>query len=173
VRNVQERRLVVPALTPGRITGRRLIIPAVAAVVVAADQATKSWALHSLNPYLPRHVAGPVNWVLTYNRGAAFSLGTGVTPIVEAGVIVMIVGLLAFSRRASRSGSWPVSVGLGLLLGGAVGNLIDRLFRHIPGHPGAVVDFIQGVSWWPVFNVADASIVVGVIVLLLAYSIRK
>jgi signal peptidase II len=166
---VQERRPLVAAVRPAR----RLTIPAVAAVIAVADQVTKTLALDGLSPYTPRHVLGPVNLVLTYNRGAAFSLGTGVTPILEGAVILLIVGLLAFSRRASRNASWPVVIGLGLLLGGAVGNLIDRLFRHVTGHPGAVVDFIQGVSWWPVFNVADASIVVGVIVLLLGYSTRR
>jgi signal peptidase II len=169
VRDVQERRPFVAAVAPAR----RLGIPAVAAVVAAADQATKSWALHGLSPFAPRHIIGPVNLVLTYNRGAAFNLGTGVAPIVEGAVIVLIVGLVAFSRRASRGASWPVMIALGLLLGGAVGNLIDRLFRHIHGYPGAVVDFIQAVSWWPVFNVADASIVVGVIVLLVGYSVRR
>lgn len=172
---MQERRPFVAEVKAPRPVwlGRRLAIPAVAAVVVAADQATKTWALNSLSPYTARHVIGPVNFVLTYNTGAAFSLGTGVTPILEGGAIVLIVFLLAFTRRASRSATWPVVIGLGLLLGGAIGNLIDRLFRHIPGHHAAVVDFIQGVSWWPVFNVADASIVVGVIVLLLAYSTRR
>ncbi|MBV9662049.1 MAG: signal peptidase II [Acidimicrobiales bacterium] len=168
---MQERRPLVSTLRPSRAGRRapRLAIPVVAAVIVGADQASKTWALHALSPYKPRHIGGPVNLVLTYNRGAAFSLGTGVTPILEGGVIVAIVGLLAFSRRASRSAPWPVGVGLGLLLGGAIGNLVDRVLRDIPGHPGSVVDFIQGVSWWPVFNVADASIVVGVLVLVIAY----
>ena len=66
------------------------------------------------------------------------------------------------SRRAARSGSLAISVGLGLLLGGALGNLIDRVFRH---HHSAVIDFIQAVSWWPVFNVADPSVVGGAILL--------
>lgn len=166
---MQERRPLVAAVSPAR----RLAIPAVAAVVVAADQVTKTWALHGLTAYSARHVAGPVNLLLTYNRGAAFSLGTGVTPILEAGVIVFVVALLAFTRRASRTASAPVVAGLGLLLGGAVGNLCDRVLRHVPGHPGAVIDFIQAVSWWPVFNVADASIVVGVAVLALAYSAQR
>lgn len=92
------------------------------------------------------------------------------TPIVEIVVVGLVVWLLAMSRRASRNASAVTVVGLGLLLGGALGNLGDRLFRH---HGGAVVDFIQAVSWWPVFNVADASIVVGVIILVLTYSLRR
>jgi signal peptidase II len=150
-----------------------MLIPAVAAVVVVADQATKTWALNHLR-VSDRHLFGPVWLVLTFNSGAAFSLGRGVTPIVETVVVVLVVWLLVFSRRASRAASTPMAVGLGLLLGGAAGNLIDRVFRH---HHGAVIDFIDAVrigdhDWWPVFNVADAAIVVGVIVLLLSYARR-
>jgi signal peptidase II len=143
----------------------------VAAVVIAADQLTKTWALHHLQDS-SRHVVGPAYFTLTYNSGAAFSLGRGITPIVETVAVALVVWLLALSRNLSRSASWPVAIGLGLLVGGALGNLSDRVFRHIPGHPGSVVDFIQAVSWWPVFNVADAAIVIGVIVLILAYTLR-
>ncbi len=167
MRDLQERRSVVPS-----VAARRLLIPVVAAAVLAADQVTKTWALDHLQLGQPRHVIGPTNLLLTYNTGAAFGLGRGITPIVVAAVVVLIVWLLAASRRASRAASWPMAVGLGLLLGGALGNLGDRLFRHPRGFPGGVVDFIQAVSWWPVFNVADAAIVVGVIVLVLAYWAR-
>ena len=148
-----------------RLKSRRLVIPLVAAVVIAADQITKTWALHHAVP--SRHVIGPVNLVLTFNSGAAFSLGGGLTPIIETIAVVLVIWLAAVSRRATRSGSLAVAIGLGLLLGGALGNLVDRVFRH---HHSSVIDFIQAVSWWPVFNVADASIVVGVCVLLLAYT---
>ena len=174
MRGVQERRAVVTALSPARPrTGRRLLIPGVAALVVIADQASKTWALHHLPP--DRHLVGPVWLVLTFNSGAAFSLGRGVTPIVEAIVVVLVVWLLVFSRRASRVASVPQAVGLGLLLGGAAGNLIDRIFRH---HHGAVIDFLDAVrvgshDWWPVFNIADAAIVVGVIILILSFVLRS
>jgi len=148
-----------------RLKSRRLVIPVVAAIVIAVDQITKTWALH--HTQLARHVAGPIYLVLTFNSGAAFSLGRGVTPIIETVAVALVIWLAVVSRRASRSGSIAVSIGLGLLLGGALGNLIDRLFRH---HHREVIDFIQAVSWWPVFNVADASIVVGVVVLALAYA---
>ena len=140
-------------------------------LVIAADQATKTWAENQLTGG-NRHVIGPVNFTLTYNSGAAFSFGRGVTPIIEAVVVVLVVWLLAASRRVSRSASVPASIGMGLLLGGALGNLADRLFRHAQGHAGGVIDFIQAASWWPVFNVADASIVVGVVVLVLSYAAR-
>lgn len=166
MRDVQERRPVVATLSPTRLNRRRLLVPGVAALVIGADQATKSWAVGSLSEATPRHIIGPANFVLTFNSGAAFSLGRGITPIVEAVVVVLIVWLLLIGGRASRTASTLASIGMGLLLGGALSNLADRLFRH---HHGAVVDFIQAVSWWPVFNVADASIVIGVIGLVVAY----
>ncbi len=148
--------------------GRRLLIPLTAGVVIVADQVTKTLAVNHLDPVRRTHVVGPVYWELTYNSGAAFSMGAGVTPIVEAAVVVLIVGLLVYARRARHSASVPVSIALGLLLGGALSNLGDRLFRNLPVH-GSVVDFIRAVGWWPVFNVADASIVVGVVLLVLTW----
>jgi signal peptidase II len=131
--------------------------------VVALDQWSKDWAQAHLSSYEPRHVVGPVNLVLEFNKGAAFSLGTGVYPVVVAVAVVLVAGVLVFSGRAVRGGvSLPVATGLGLLCGGAVSNLADRFLRH---HHGAVVDFVQAVSWWPTFNVADAAITVGAVVL--------
>jgi signal peptidase II len=138
----------------------------VAVAVVAADQVTKTVALDHLQPGVPHHVIGPAYWNLTFNSGAAFSMGRGITPVVEAGVVVLIVALLLFTRRARRSASWPALVGLGLLLGGALSNLGDRVFRDLHG---SVVDFIQAVGWFPIFNVADSSVTIGVIVLVLAW----
>ena len=152
---------------PGR--ARRLAIPGVAAAVVVADLLSKDWALDHLSGGRVRHVVGPTYLLLTYNRGAAFSLGTGITPIIEAVVILIVAALVFFSRRSGQNAGALAMTGVGLLLGGALGNLGDRVFRHLPGHPGAVVDFIQAVSWWPVFNVADAAIVVGVVLLILGW----
>jgi signal peptidase II len=143
------------------------VIILVAVAVVLVDQVTKSWALDNLT--VPRHVTGSIYLVLTFNKGAAFSLGTGISPIVEAVVIVLVVALIGFSDRMSASAPLWTSVALGLLLGGAIGNLSDRLIRNIPFHSGSVVDFIQLVTWWPVFNVADAAIVLGVALLALFY----
>ena len=125
MRGVQERRVVVtPLSVRERLRARQLVIPAVAAIVLAADQASKTWALHHV-PLAPggRHVIGPVWLVLTLNGGAAFSVGRGVTPVIEGVVVVLVVWLLVFSRRASRAASLPMAVGLGLLIGGAAGNL--------------------------------------------------
>jgi signal peptidase II len=151
---------VAPALK------RSALLLLIASAVVALDQWSKSWALHDLSEVARRHIVGPVYLSLGFNRGAAFSLGAGASPVIEALAIVLVVGVIAFSRRATRGGaSVPVIIGLGLLLGGALSNLGDRLFRH---HGGAVVDFIQLVSWWPTFNVADASVTVGAVTVVVA-----
>jgi len=175
VRGVQERRPVVTTLTgAGRRNGRRLLIPVVAAIVVAADQTSKTWALHHVPAMPGRHIFGPLWLVLTFNSGVAFSLGRGAQPVVEAVVIVLVVWLLAASRRASQVATLPMALGLGLMLGGALGNLADRVVRH---NHGAVIDFVDAIrigthDWWPVFNVADASIVVGVVILVASYARR-
>jgi signal peptidase II len=147
-----------------------VLLLGVAAAVVAVDQVTKTLALHHL--LVPRHVVGTLWLELTFNAGAAFGLGRGATPVVEAAVVALIAALMLFARRATRrAGPWFVA-GCGLLLGGALGNLADRVFR---AHSGAVIDFMDVAQvgrreLWPVFNVADASIVVGAIVLAVAYA---
>lgn len=181
MRLVQERRaLGSPVVSPAgseAVGGRRLLaVPLLAAVVVAADQLSKSWALH--HTLGGRHVLWTLWLDLTFNTGAAFGLGHGITPLVEAAVVVVIVAFVLLGRRAARSATWPTAVAVGLVLGGAAGNLCDRVFRHIPGHPGAVIDFIDAVrvgqsDWWPVFNVADSCITVGVVVLLVSSLLRS
>jgi signal peptidase II len=141
-------------------------VPLVAAAVIAADQVTKTLALDHLQPGVAHHVIGPASWLLTFNSGAAFSMGRGITPVVEAGVVILIVALALFTRRARLSAPWPALIGLGLLLGGALSNLGDRVFRDLHG---SVVDFIEAVGWFPVFNVADSSVVVGVALLILTW----
>lgn len=153
-------------LAPGPGRRRLWVVAAVAAAVIVADQLSKDWALSQLAPGQPRHIVGPANFVLTFNRGAAFSLGSGLAPVVEAVAVLLVLGLVLTSGRLARQGlSMPLALSIGLLGGGALSNLGDRFVRH---HHGAVVDFIQVVSWWPVFNVADTAITVGAIVLALA-----
>ena len=107
------------------------------------------------------HVVGPLSFELGYNTGAAFSIGAGLTlPIIVIAFVLVL--LLAWFARGTPS--LLAATGTGMILGGALGNLSDRLFR---GHAGAVVDFIH-FNFWPTFNVADASIVIGTIVLLVA-----
>ncbi|MGI8492689.1 MAG: signal peptidase II [Acidimicrobiales bacterium] len=151
----------------------RMLAAGIAAAVVICDQLTKTWALH--HAVLDRHVIGPLYLTLVFNRGAAFGLGAGVGPIVEAVVVCLVVAIVAFGRRAGRRRSRVLGVGLGLLVGGAMGNLVDRAIRH---EHGAVIDFVQAArvgnrDYWPVFNLADASVVLGAISLALVLSRRN
>jgi signal peptidase II len=125
-----------------------------AALIVALDQATKSIVLAHLHQ--PEHLIGPLGLGLTFNSGAAFSLFTGSTGVivVVAAAVTALVGWIAWHSRTVG-----LSIALGLIVGGALGNLSDRLFR---GHHGSVVDFIT-LTHWPTFNVADSSITVGAI----------
>jgi signal peptidase II len=135
------------------------LLGAVAVAVVAFDQATKTWAEHALADG-PIHLWWRLRLVLALNSGAAFSLGTGVTPFVIAGVVVMLAVLLFLSRSVSTR---PAAVALGLVLGGALGNLTDRVVRH---NHRSVIDFVD-FRPWPTFNVADAAVVCGAILLVL------
>jgi signal peptidase II len=129
-----------------------------AAIVVAADQATKSVALRWLSD-------GPVDllgeWLtlrLTFNSGGAFGLLQGQPYLFLVSSLLVAVVILVWARNLEHPG-WAVP--LGLILGGGLGNVADRLFRPFDGH---VVDFVD-VGLWPVFNLADSSIVVGVCLL--------
>ena len=95
-----------------------------------------------------------------FNTGAAFARGQGFGPVLGVLVaIISVVLLIVAARRTDRLG--PVF--LGLVIGGAIGNLIDRITRAEDGFlSGAVVDFVD-LGWWPVFNVADSAVVVGVL----------
>ena len=138
-------------------TGGRLSLAgaaAVAVVSIALDQGTKSWALAALEGRDPIQVLGSLQLRLSFNTGVAFSLGqgSGLTIVPVALVVVLVVVYVARHLPGRLA-----AAAVGLVVGGAVGNLVDRLVR---GHGGAVVDFID-LQWWPVFNVADACIVVG------------
>ena len=157
---------VAPAssgLPPRRGKGsvRRLAILAIAGLVLLVDQASKTWALHRAAE--PRHVIWTLRLAVTFNSGTAFGLGQDSTAIIVAGVVVLVVVLLGLGRKASRTATWSASIAMGALLGGALGNLADRVIRH---HHGAVIDFID-LRWWPVFNVADAAITFGAALLAL------
>jgi signal peptidase II len=132
------------------------VLVAVALAVLVLDQVTKAWAVATLAGEPPVEVIG--EWLrLTFvrNPGAAFGVGTGLTivfSLIAVGVSVAIV------RIAPRLGSVGWAVALGGILGGALGNLTDRLFREPAPLRGYVVDWIQ-VPYWPVFNIADSAIV--------------
>jgi signal peptidase II len=127
----------------------------IAALVVAADQATKTWAVHRLSQGTI-HLVWKLDLVLSYNTGSAFGLAQGWAPVLTAAAGLIVVALLAVLRGVR---SWAMALALGLVLGGALGNLTDRVLR---GHHGAVVDFVA-LHFWPTFNVADSCIVVGVV----------
>ncbi len=95
---------------------------------------------------------------LAYNKGMAFSSGDGLGPAVPILAIAVAVFLLVSVGR-SRRDRW-FAAGVGLVIGGALGNVVDRLLRNDGWLDGAVVDFID-LQWWPIFNVADIAIVVG------------
>lgn len=133
------------------------LVLAVAASIVVIDQLTKAWAVARLKGQSPIEVVG--TWLqFTYgeNTGAAFGIGTGFTWIFTAIAIVVAIVII---RTARRLGSAWWAVALGGLLGGAVGNLVDRLTRPPGPGQGYVVDFIA-LPNFPVFNVADMAITV-------------
>ena len=146
--------------TPRR--GLALLLALVAVVVIGLDQLTKYLVVRNLTPYVPVPVVdGILRLNLIRNPGAAFSLATGTTWIFTVIATVVSVVIVRVSRRL---GSVWWAVCLGLLLGGALGNLTDRLFRAPGFGRGHVVDFIEYTKFpfmdFPVFNVADCSVVV-------------
>ncbi|MEB3021856.1 signal peptidase II [[Mycobacterium] crassicus] len=149
-----------PQPTPPR---RRLgLLLSVAAVVLTVDVVTKVLAVRMLTPGQPVPIIGDtVTWTLVRNSGAAFSMATSYTWVLTLIASSVVLGIIWMSRRLV-SPWW--AVGLGMILGGALGNLVDRFFRA-PGHlQGHVVDFLS-IGWWPVFNVADPAVVGGAILL--------
>jgi signal peptidase II len=142
----------------------------VAALVVVGDQLSKWWAQGRLSlagcgvPDGCIEIVGSLRLRLVENPGSAFSIGTGVGPLLGVVAAVMAVVLLGASSRVNRA----TAAALGLVAGGAIGNLVDRVVRADDGLlSGKVVDFID-LQWWPVFNLADSAIVVGVGLLILA-----
>jgi signal peptidase II len=131
----------------------------VAALVIAADQATKTLALETLSDGAVDVLWGTVTLRITINSGGAFGVLQGVPGFFLVATIGIVVAILLWARHVEER---PWLVALGLVLGGGTGNVIDRVAR---GH-GGVVDFVD-LHWWPVFNVADACIVTGVGLLLL------
>ncbi|MGC4955275.1 signal peptidase II [Actinomadura citrea] len=153
--------------TAGSPRPRRVgVLVAVALAALAADIVSKIIVVSTLQDRAPvRLLGGLLTLRETRNSGAAFSIGTGYTivfTLIACGVVVAILR----TARNLRSAPWAVC--LGLLLGGAVGNLIDRLLRAPAPLKGHVVDWIQ-LPHWPVFNLADSAIVCGgVLAVLLA-----
>ncbi len=133
---------------------------ALCALVVILDQATKAAIEANLVPGEKVEVLGPLALTLAHNDGVAFGLASGGGAVLVALTIVALifVGIL-FARNPTRPGMWAA---IGLLTGGALGNLIDRV------RTGEVTDYLDVLSW-PPFNLADVAITLGVLVLALSY----
>ena len=136
----------------------------VAGVIAVLDQLSKAWALRDLADGHIIHVIWTLQFNLTYNRGMAFSRGAGLGPVIGVIALVVVVMLLLSLRRADNS---LTRLATGLIIGGAVGNILDRLFRDSGWMRGAVIDFID-FQWWPVFNIADMAIMIGAATMIVA-----
>jgi len=132
---------------------------ATAAAIAVVDQLTKSLALDKLADGPVDVIDGVLRLRLTFNPGGAFGVLQGVPNFFLIATIVIVVFILYWARTV-QSILWAIP--LGLVLGGGLGNLFDRLFRDTDGK---VVDFVD-LHVWPVFNVADSAITLGVIALL-------
>ena len=134
------------------------LLAAIALPVLALDVATKVLVVERLEGEQPISLlGGQLLLRVSRNPGAAFSFATDATAVFTV-IAVVVVGAILWTARRLRSTGWAVA--LGLLLAGASGNLVDRIFRSPGPGRGAVVDFID-FQVWPSFNVADSAIVVG------------
>ena len=157
------------AVAPPNPGNRRALLIAlfsISAVVLVLDQASKAWAIDALADGERRHLIGDLlGFQLVFNPGAALSIATGMTWLLTVVATVVIVVVVRASRRIG-SRAWAVA--LGLLLGGALGNLTDRWIREPGPARGHVVDFIAYADWF-VGNIADIAIVAAaVLVVILA-----
>ena len=147
-------------MTPAGTTLRTV---ALAAAVAAADQASKAIVRASVHPGGDAKLLPGIHIVQTRNPGVAFSLFSGGGPVVVIAAALALGALLAFYLTHMRRPL--VWLPTGLLIGGAAGNLVDRV------RDGAVTDFVK-LPHWPAFNLADAAITVGVLALLLVLERR-
>ena len=137
----------------------------IAAVVVGLDQISKQWVVSQLNDGRTVHVLWTLRLNLSFNGGMAFGRGQGFGPVIGVVATIVVVGLLLSLRQ---SGSKISVVAIGLIVGGAMGNIVDRLFRGDAWLHGKVIDFID-FQWFPIFNVADICVNVGGGLLVLSY----
>lgn len=140
---------------------RKLLV--IAGAIALADQITKTVALKTLDDGAVHVVGDVIQLRLTRNSGGAFSLLTGLTPLLT---FLAVGAVLLVARIGQRSNDRLTVLAWSMVLGGALGNLADRVART-PGFPsGEVVDFVK-VGGWPTFNLADAAITLGVAMLLI------
>ena len=138
--------------------------------IVLADCASKRAIESSLDPGQGISIIGEyVRFTLGYNTGIAFGIpfGIGARPLLIVFTLIACAGIV-WIYRSTDAKQWLQIGALGLIMGGAVGNLLDRAFRDGDGFLGGrVVDFVD-LQWWPVFNLADASLWVGIVILVAA-----
>jgi signal peptidase II len=148
------------ALVLTRSTGQtpKLIIVA----IVIADQATKNWALNSLSDGRTIDLVWTLRFNLVFNSGMAFSQGQGMGRLIGLLAIGVAVWLWLSLKKATTNLSL---VGTAMLIGGALGNVVDRLFRGEKWLAGSVIDFID-LQWFPVFNIADSAVTLGAAMLI-------
>ena len=147
---LQERGIVAALTRP------RVLAFAIAAIVVVADRVTTSLAVDHLHDV--RHVWGPFGLALTYNSGFAFSLFSGrAVPVT----VLLCIGVVVLAFVVAQVRTVPLAIGAGLVLGGAVGNLSERI---VGTHGGQVPDFVT-LDYWPTINLADACVTLGVVVI--------
>ena len=152
-----------PASTSARRGGLTLTL-LVAAGWFLLDQLSKWWALNALDDH-SIEVFWTLRFNLAFNSGMAFSQGKGLGPVIGVVALVVVVILVVSLRKGT---STLGAVATGMIIGGAAGNIADRIFRADSGFlSGPVVDFID-FQWWPIFNVADIGVVVGGLLLLVA-----
>lgn len=149
-----QERGTVPALTTPRV-----VAFVIAVVVVVVDRVTTTLAVDHLHDV--RHIWGPFGLALTFNSGFAFSLFSGREVIVS---VLLCVGVLVLAWVVAQVRTVPLAIGAGLVLGGAVGNLSERIAG---GHGGQVPDFVT-LDYWPTFNFADACVTIGVVIVVIA-----
>jgi len=147
--------------TPAWSRRRLGLVLGIVAGVALLDQLTKTWAVSRLDDGPVSIIGADVELRLSRNTGSAFSLFQGFTPLLAVLAVVLAIVLV---RAVRRTDDVVVLVALSLVLGGAVGNLFDRMVRSPGFLEGAVVDFVR-VASFPTFNVADAAITVGAVLL--------
>lgn len=147
---------------------RSEVVAGVAVVVLGLDALTKQWAMSALADG-PVDLFGTVRFALIRNKAGAFGLGGAFVPFLAVAALVLVLAMVVKGTATERL---VMAVALGLILGGAFGNVLDRIFRSPGFLQGAVVDFVD-VGFWPVFNLADSAITCGCLLLLFASWARE
>ncbi|MGQ9876947.1 MAG: signal peptidase II [Chloroflexus sp.] len=142
----------------------------VAIIAIALDQASKRWIVATLGPepmtkFIPL-IGEDIRLAYSHNTGIAFSLFQGKSDILTIVALVIITGAIYLYITQLPNRRRLIQIAMGLILGGALGNVIDRI------QLGYVVDFIQ-VGWFPIFNLADSAITVGAAILMLQYALDE